>query len=202
MPRRPKLRRGMSVATFRSYYWMKADLVAFARELGVATNGYKPELTARIERRLRGLPGAGRPERPRPRERDSDAPIRRGTPVVNYWSDAKTRAFFISQIGRGFHFTYRLNQYRIAHDNLTYGDLVDEWLAEHRRRQDDDYHAPLAEHGKYNRYVRDFFADPLNRGKTMRDAASAWNAVKFRRGDPRYVSSTSPGRAATKRTKT
>ena len=116
------LRSEMDVAEFRAYYWMKADLVRFARQLGLPTHGYKPELCARIERRLQGLPALTESAVKTPNvQRDSDRPIRRDTPVVRYRSDAKTRAFFESQIGPGFHFTYRLNQYRLAHRTLRYG---------------------------------------------------------------------------------
>jgi len=182
------LRPKMDVAEFRAFYWMKADLVRFARQLGIATHGYKPELVARIERRLQGLPDL-RDAVPEPSNivRDSDKPLRRNTPVVRYKSDEKTRAFFAAKIGPGFHFTYRLNQYRLAHRNLTYGDLVDEWIAERDRRRTPSYKAEIAEHGKYNHFIRDYFADERNRGKSLGDAAAAWNAIKTRKGDPRYT---------------
>ena len=128
------LRPKMGVTEFRAYYWMKADLVRFARQLGLPTHGYKPEVAARIERRLQGLPALTESAPgPSTASRDSDRPLRRDTPVVRYMSDAKTRAFFESQIGPGFHFTYRLNQYRLARRALTYGDLVDEWIAKRGR---------------------------------------------------------------------
>jgi hypothetical protein len=165
---------------------MKADLVDFARKLGLSTHGHKPELSARIDRCLRGKPAGPEPPMPVKGPRDSDKPLRRSTPVVNYWSDDKTRAFFESEIGPAFHFTYYLNQYRMVHDDLTYGDLIDVWVAERDRRRNTAYRAPLAEHGKYNRFVRDFFADKRNQGRSLRDAAASWNKIKNKRGDPRY----------------
>jgi hypothetical protein len=177
----------MRLADFTNYYWLKADLAKFAKELGLPTHGTKPELSARIERRLRGMPDS--PEsKPRLSKalRDSDKPLTRDTPVVNYRSDAKTRAFFMSQIGPEFHFTYHVNQFRIAHEGLVYGDLVDEWIAERDRRRSDGYKAPIAEHGKYNRFIRDFFADEANEGKSLRAAAVAWNAIRHSQGDQLY----------------
>ena len=53
---KPKLAEGMSVDDFVDYYWFKDDLIKFAKKLGLDTRGYKPELSARIERRLRGKP--------------------------------------------------------------------------------------------------------------------------------------------------
>ena len=97
------LRPEMGVAEFRAYCWMKADLVRFARQLGLHTHGYKPELVARIERCLQGLPALTESVlEPAHADLDSDRPLRRDTPVVRYRSDAKTRAFFESQIGPGF----------------------------------------------------------------------------------------------------
>jgi len=166
---------------------MKADLIRFARRLGLPSHGYKPELSARIERRLRGLPDrrGSEPKRSK-RGRDSDKPLARSTRVVDYRSDDETRAFFESQIGPHFHFTYHLNQFRLARKQLTYGQLVDEWLAEYRRRKTPGYEAPIARHGEYNRHVRDFFADEANRGKSLRDAVKSWKQAKRQRGDRSY----------------
>jgi hypothetical protein len=183
--RRPALRQNMTVDDFKACYWMKERLIAFARQLGLSVHGYKPELVRRIERRLRGLPDEPERRRQPGGARDSDRSLRRSTAVVNYKSDEKTRAFFESQIGPHFHFTYRLNQYRLSHANLTYGDLIDEWTAEHERRKQPDYRAPIASQGEYNRYIRDFFADEGNKGKSFRDAAASWNVAKRARGEAR-----------------
>jgi hypothetical protein len=186
--RKPALRENMSVDDFSSYYWMKDSLVDFARRLGLPIGGDKPALTARIERRLRGLPDAPRTARNKAKgPRDSDHPLTRITQAHNYRSDSRTRAFFEEQIGPHFHFTYHLNQYRRAHENLTYGDLIDEWVAEYERRKSSSYKAPIAHHGEYNRHIRDFFADPANEGKTLRDAVASWNVIKRSRGDRSYA---------------
>lgn len=177
----------MAVTDFTDYYWLKADLIEFAKLLGLRTEGYKPELSARIERRLRGKPERRQAKRRRSGGlRDSDNPLTRRTAVVNYYSDSETREFFKSEIGPEFHFTYHVNQFRLANEGLTYGDLADEWIAERERRRSRGYKAPIAEHGKYNRFIRDYFADDANKGKSLREAAIAWNAIKNRHGEPRY----------------
>jgi hypothetical protein len=177
----------MKVHDFSSYYWLMAELVDFAKQLGLSARGPKPELMARIERRLHGLPDrADRSKTKAAGPRDSEKRLTRDTRVVAYKSDDKTRAFFVSQIGSDFHFTYRLNQFRLSRKNLTYGDLVDEWLAERDRRRDPHYKPPIAAHGEYNRFIRGFFADKNNEGKSMRAAAKAWNVAKQDRGDRAY----------------
>ena len=178
----------MDLEDYRSHYWMKSELIDFARRLGLPIHGYKPELSQRIERRLRGLPDQTNPKRKKSKVRDSDRPLRRDTLVLNYFSDAKTRAFFKSAIGSEFHFTYHLNQYRLARTGLRYGDLIDEWVAEQARRRSPGHTAPIAEHGKWNHFVRDFFADTRNKGKSLSDAARAWKKVKAGRGKHRYHS--------------
>lgn len=185
---KPTLKSSMSVVHFKSHYWTMTQLLPFARRLGICGSGWcKPELVRWIERRLRGLDDRPRHKRTSPEgPRDSDRTLTRKTAVRVYKSDDKTRAFFESEIGRHFHFTYRLNQYRLAHSRLTYGDLVDEWQAEHARRTNPEYRAPIANHGKYNRDIRDFFADASNAGKTLADAAASWNRAKHGRGDHRY----------------
>ena len=131
----------MSVADFLSYYWRKDELVRFARRLGLSARGHKPELGLRIERRLRGAgDGTAQESKSAKGLRDSDRPLSRETRVVHYKSDTRTRAFFESEIGPEFHFTYHLNQWRLAREdtgNLTYGDLIDEWLAEREHRSGD-----------------------------------------------------------------
>ncbi|MDH3768421.1 MAG: SAP domain-containing protein [Gammaproteobacteria bacterium] len=131
MKRKPRLHPKMSVADFRGSYWLKEELIELARQMRLSTHGYKPELGARIERRLSGLPD--RPDTKPSHSggaRDSDKRITRQAPVVNFRSDAKTREFFKAQIGPHFHFTYHVNQYRLNNKGLTYGDLIDEWQAE------------------------------------------------------------------------
>jgi hypothetical protein len=184
---RPPLAPGLSLADFREHYWLREELTEFCRVLGLPTDGDKPRLTTRIERHLAGLPAQPAARRERSAgPRDSDRPLARDTPVVHFKSDTATRAFFRAEIGPEFHFTYHVNQYRLKNPGLTYGDLVDEWLAERDRRASGEYVAPIASHGKYNRFVRDFFADEANRGRSLADAADAWNAIKGRRGDTRY----------------
>lgn len=184
---KPQLAPDLLIEDFTSHYWLMAELKDFAKRLGISTRGPKPELTARIKGKLRGLPDRSEPRRKLGKgARDSDKPLRRDTPVVNYRNDGKTRAFFEQEIGPSFHFTYYLNQFRRAHENLTYGDLVDEWLAEQERRKDSSYKPPIPAHGEYNTYIRDFFADERNAGTTLRDAVAAWNAIKDRPGDRRY----------------
>src|SRR5260370_16220897 len=92
---KPTLRPGIRVTEYRAYYWMKDELIRFARQLGLPTHGYKPELSTRIDRRLRGMSESAEPQRQQSKgPRDSEKPLRRDSRAINYKSDDKIRAFF------------------------------------------------------------------------------------------------------------
>ncbi len=204
LQRRPKLTQRISVDDFKSFYWLKEELSRFAVANEISSSGKKQEIAARIERFLRGKSPAGgaRPKRPSGRtsrapgirtqgnaeaaQRDSARKLTRKTPVVHYVCDDDTRAFFEEQVGSHFHFTAKLNRYIRSHEGLTYGDLIDEWLAEKERRRDPTYKPRLGKAGEYNQYVRDFFADAANQGKSLKRAAAGWNRVKKERGKRKY----------------
>ena len=48
MSERPKLNKELDAITFRSFYYLKQELVGFCRENGLLTSGSKTELTDRI----------------------------------------------------------------------------------------------------------------------------------------------------------
>ena len=62
---RPSLEPGLTESELRRWYWLRAELVVLARELGTSTAGSKEELTARIADVLAGR----RPRPPTRRER-------------------------------------------------------------------------------------------------------------------------------------
>jgi hypothetical protein len=198
-PKRPRLTRTIDPDDLRKYYWLKAELAQFCQQLGIPGSGRKLDILNRIEVLLRtgktikperivlgansadGLPrGFGR--------RLSNAGVLTlKTSVVNFKSDQRTREFFESVIGQHFHFTAHLNQFMRGRSDLTYGDLVKEWLAERELRKDKSYKPPIMKSCEYNQYIRDYFADPMNRGKSLKDAIGSWNRAK-RQAGPRVYS--------------
>lgn len=195
-PDRPPLEPGMAVQALDQYYWYLQELVAYCREHGLPSAGHKHEVIERVRRHLQGTsqPVARRPAPRRakaasagPRELTLDTPI-----GPDYKCDAATRAFFESVIGPHFHFTAHLQRFRRANADrgLTYGDLATEWVAEHERRKDKNYTSTLMHTWEYNRFVRDYMRDkPRNEGKTLKDAAAAWNALRQSCGPRDYASS-------------
>jgi hypothetical protein len=204
-PDRPVLETGMALDALDRYYWYMAELVGFCRAAGLDNSGQKHEVIERVRAHLQG--------RPRPVVRGTPAaPMNSVKPAKlaaagiaggrkfgldeqigsNYKCDAETRAYFESVIGPHFHFTAHLQRFRRTHvgEPLTYGDLAREWCAEFERRKDKNYTPAIMHTWEYNTFVRDYMRDkPRNAGKTMKDAAQAWNDVRQSCGPRDYASS-------------
>lgn len=198
-PDRPPLKPGMAPEALDTYYWYMQELVAYCREHGLPTQGHKHEVIERVRQHLRGGPVAAFCEPvPAKAARAPAGPraITLETPIgPDYKCDADTRAFFEAVIGPHFHFTAHLQRFRRANTQrqLTYGDLAAEWIAEHERRKDKNYKSTLMHTWEYNRFVRDYMRDKeRNHGKTLKDAAAAWNELRQSRGPRDYASSIAP----------
>jgi hypothetical protein len=196
-PNRPALTAGMAPDALDRYYWYMAELVAYCRAAGLPSGGQKHEVIERVRAHLTGQ--AQPPSTPRRVRQTKQAPAPAGTrqltletPVgPDYKCDAETRAFFASVIGPHFHFTAHLQRFRRNHAGapLTYGDLARAWVAEFERRKDKNYKPALMATWEYNNFVRAYLADkPRNAGKTMKDAAAAWNLVRQSCGPRDYAS--------------
>ncbi len=184
---KPKLSRSLALDEFQSHYWLKAELVAFCKENGLSALGLKEVIAHRIAVFL-GTGSKLKPKRVKAaRDRDSLRMITRETLVVTYKNDAKTRVFFVSQIGKHFHFDHYLRQFTDKNNitnGLTYGDLVDGWLAEERKRKDPNYQSKIGEQFEYNKFTRDFFQN--EKGKSRLEAINAWKLVKSIPGEKTY----------------
>ncbi len=201
-PDRPPLEPGMAPQALDMYYWYMQELVAYCRERGLPTQGHKHEVIERVRQHLRGGPVAAHREPAPAKAARALAGVRTitlETPIgPDYKCDADTRAFFESAIGPHFHFTAHLQRWRRANTQrqLTYGDLAAEWIAEHERRKDKNYKSTLMHTWEYNRFVRDYMRDKeRNHGKTLKDAAAAWNELRQSCGPRDYASSIAPREA-------
>ncbi len=185
MARRPKLTPRLPADEFESFYWLKRELTEFAVDHGIGASGKKLEIAERISSFLR-TGKARRAPTAAARKRDSTRTITRATKVDGWVCDAATRAFFEKEIGPHFHFTVSLNRLGRQGRGLTYGDLIRHWQDEREQRKDPTFKPRLGKAGEYNRYVRAFFADRANAGKSIADAARGWNRAKKERGPRRY----------------
>ena len=157
----------ISLEYFKNRYWLKMELLTLCRELGLSALGAKQELVTRIETFISTGIKTSPLSSKMSAVRDSHSPIKLNTPVMNYKKDAATRQFFIEHI-----------------EKLTYGDLVNGWIAYEQRKTDSDYQSNIGKQFEYNQFTRDFFTH--EEGKSQVDAIKAWQIVKSQPGPKTY----------------
>ena len=183
---KPELIRGITIELFRDYYWLKEDLQDFCRDNGMSATGSKGDLTDRVETFI--LTG----ERKKPiRQRKSKPNVLEELTLDTVITEGHTcsqqvRYFFMSIIPK-FHFSTHIQQYFKQNVGKTYSDVVDEWYREEERKKDPNFRKEIAPQFEYNTFIRDFFSDPQNRGKSRSDAIVLWNTVKSQPGSNKYT---------------
>ena len=181
MSERPGLSRQLDSRTFRSYYYLKEELVRFCRENGLPTSGGKPEITERIVYFL----DTGKVQQASVRERKtvSIGEIREDTKIEpNIVCSEKHRAFFKKKIGKSFSFNVAFQKWLKSNAGKTYGEAVTayyEILEEKKMGK-----TVIGKQFEYNTYIRDFFED--NPGKTLEEAIRCWKYKKSLPGHNRY----------------
>lgn len=127
---RPEPTAALSAAEFRRWYWLKTELVSFARRLGVASSGNKRELADRIAARLDGAPPA-HPTNRRTRSRTLPEPLGVDTVVPpRQAATQQLRRYFEAEIGPRFHYDVFMRTFLAESDGTaTLGDAVAHWHA-------------------------------------------------------------------------
>lgn len=181
MNEKPKLNKESDAAAFRSFYYLKQELVDFCRENGLPTSGSKAELTDRIAYFL----DTGKVLKPSAKRKAAVTVglLTEDTIIEpNIVCSEKHRAFFSEKIGKGFSFNVRFQKWLKGNAGRTYGDAIRAYyqISEEKKHSKTKIGAQF----EYNTYIRDFFAD--NPGKGLRDAIVCWNYKKSLPGHHRY----------------
>lgn len=184
---RPKLTKGISIQSFKDFYWLKEELQTFCRENGISATGSKMELSDRIEtflltgkviKLIKKLKSS--------RKAISSKDLSLNTVILeNHRCSQEVRAFFKSLIPN-FHFSTYIQNYIKNNEGKTYGDVINAWYEEEERKKDPAYKNKIGPQFEYNQFTRDFFADPKNKGKSRIEAVEAWNKTKKLPGSNKY----------------
>ncbi|GGN64913.1 DUF6434 domain-containing protein [Oceanobacillus indicireducens] len=185
---RPSLTKNISVQSFKDFYWLKEELQAFCRGNGLSPSGSKIEISDRIETYL--LTGEiKKPARSSKttKRRELQVELSLDTVIMeNHRCSQHVRAFFKTIIP-AFHFSTYIQNYFKNNVGKTYRDAVNAWYEEEERKKDPSYKKKIAPQFEYNQFIRDFFADPKNKGKSRKKAIEAWNEIKKLPGSNKYV---------------
>lgn len=194
MNQRPDLSTKLSGEIFRSYYYLKEELVEFCRENGLPTSGGKIEITDRIAHFLDTGEILSKPVKRRNTatvgETDGISVGRPAGEVItddmkiegNFVCSEKHRAYFKEKIGKGFSFNVIFQKWLKSNTGKTYAEAVAAYaqIMEEKKKGK----TTIDRQFEYNTYIRDFFAD--NEGRSLQDAIQCWNYKKSLQGHNRY----------------
>lgn len=170
---RPPLTPQISVSNFQACYWLKEELVAFCRAVGLSTAGTKQELAARICDYLQQKPITPASRAPKPRGK-MPTPLTRATVIdATFRCSQELRRFFEAEIGPNFHFDAFMRDLVKNGQGKTLEQAINAW---HAHQQTPKTETEIEAQFEYNRHISQFFKD--NPGKTFQDAVAAWKAKK------------------------
>lgn len=181
---RPELNKKLDGQTFRSYYYLKKELVDFCRENGLPVSGGKIELTDRIAYFLDTGKILKATEKKKPTMRVSL--ITEDTLVeTDIVCSEKHRAFFKDKIGKSFSFNVSFQKWLKENAGKTYADAIKAYyqILEEKKKGKTNIDRQF----EYNTYIRAFFED--NQGKSLEEAIICWKHKKSLKGHNRYEKS-------------
>jgi len=186
MEKRPILNKQISLQDFKDFYWLKAELMKFCRELGIGGSGGKIEITNRIIEYMETGKVTKKVTVKKIKLPKATKPITEETIIgIEYRTYKEKKEFLKSKIGSQFHFTIHLLDYFKENTGTkNYGDIITEWHKELKLSKDPNFKKKIAPQFEYNTYIRDFFKD--NPSETKKTAIQRWNIKRITRGSNKY----------------
>lgn len=184
MSERPTLDKQLDGKTFRSFYYLKEELMEFCRTNGLPVSGGKPELTERIAHFLDT--GEILSVKKKVQRKTSIGEIRADTQIEpNFVCSEKHREFFKQSISNRFTFNVAFQTWLKNNTGKTYGDAIEAYYRILDEKKNGK--TKIDKQFEYNTYIRDFFAE--NSGRTLEEAIQCWKFKKSLQGHNRYEKS-------------
>jgi len=186
--KRPDLNKNISAEDFRSYYWLKEELVSFCRSVGIYSSGGKVEIANNIIRFLESGDLAKKQSNKRKAESNFDwayEHLSLKTIITdNYANTENVRSFFKSVIGDSFKFNVGFMNWMKDNVGKTLGEAAQQWneIAADKKRK--GYKSVIEPQFEYNTYIREFLLD--NPGSTTKEAIKYWKVKREKPGATKY----------------
>jgi hypothetical protein len=165
--KKPKLEKTLTGQEFLRWYYLKKDLQAFAKELGIKRSGNKKDLTIRIANKLEGKEVESTKKINR-LDRLPDKLTRKTVVYPNQKLTQQLREFMIKECGPGFRFNQHMRDFFFSDQKKTLGQAID-----HYQTTKDIKNKKIASQFEYNRFVKKYHQEnPISTHKEMIDA---WN---------------------------
>ncbi len=171
--RRPDLTATLPGAELVRWYWLKSELISFARVLGVATSGSKEELTTRIAAVLDGdtPPTGKRVAVAADSQLGGDLSDSTVIPPGQR-SSQQLRAWFLGRVGPAFRFDRHMREFiKSADGTTTLGDAVEHWKVMRSRRA-----TAIDPQFEFNRFTRTWHA--ANPSRTHAELLEDWRRYR------------------------
>ena len=181
MTDRPYLDNQLDGKTFRSFYYLKEELVDFCRKNGLPTSGGKLEITDRIAHFLDS--GEVMLVSHKSKAVKQIGIITEDTEIESdFVCSEKHRAYFKQKIGNSFSFNVTFQKWLKCNTGKTYGEAIRAYyqIIDDKKKEK----STIDRQFEYNTYIRDFFAD--NEAKTLDQAIKCWKYKKSQQGHNRY----------------
>lgn len=181
MLNRPNLANNLDAKTFRSFYYLKEELIEFCKKNGLPTTGSKLEITNRIAHFLDFGEVIYSPSKNKVKKEiniiTEDAKIE-----PDFICSEKHRAYFKEKIGKNFSFNVAFQKWLKSNTGKTYKEAIDAYyqIIEDKKKTK----SQIDEQFEYNAYIRDFFED--NKDKKLKQAIICWKYKKNKQGNNKY----------------
>lgn len=181
---RPDLNEKLDGETFRTFYYLKKELVDFCRKNNLPVSGGKIELIDRIACFL----DTGKVlETSTKRKTTKDVGVITENTLIesNVVCSEKHRAFFKEKIGKSFSFNVLFQKWLKSNAGKTYGNAINAYyqILEEKKKGK----TTIDKQFEYNTYIRDFFED--NQGRSLDEAIICWKYKKSLQRHNRYEKS-------------
>lgn len=181
MGERPDLCKELDGAIFRSYYYLKEELIDFCRQEGLAVSGGKIEITDRIACYL--ATGERLAAVKKSRKKSTVQAITEETEIeADFVCSEVHRAFFKEKVGPAFSFNVAFQKWLKANTGKTYAQAIAAYYEIIEAKKNNQ--TVIDRQFEYNTYIRAFFDD--NQGKTLQQAIECWKYKKGLPGHNRY----------------
>ena len=181
MSTRPEITTDLDGVAFRSFYYLKDELVRFCTANGLPSSGGKLALTDRIAHFLDT--GTCLSVTAVSKTNATTGIIHKNSQIGSaFVCSEQCRTFFIEKIGKSFSFNVAFQKWLKANPEKTYSQAIDAYrhiLAEKKSKK-----TTIDKQFEYNAYIRSFFED--NKGLSLKDAIRCWNYKKGLQGHHRY----------------
>ena len=181
MEKRPDLEKGLDSNTFKSYYYLKEELVEFCKKNNLQATGGKLELTERISKFLDT--GERSTKSHNSRRKLMQAEITLDSIIEeNFVCSEKHREFYKNQIGKNFAFNVLFQKWLKNNSGKTYKESIDAYYQILKDKKKNK--TTIDKQFEYKTYIRDFFED--NKDKSLEHAIKCWKYKKSLKGHNKY----------------